>query len=46
MLAGELFQVKTVEAFVTSLSHIPLLSIGLNCALGADLLFALFKKVK
>ena len=36
--SGRTLSGQTVEAFVTSLSHIPLLSIGLNCALGADLL--------
>ena len=25
-----------MEAFLTSISHIPLLSVGFNCALGAD----------
>ncbi len=29
---------QTVEAFVTSLSHFPLLSIGMNCALGPDVM--------
>ena len=36
--SGRTLSGQTVEAFVTSLSHIPLLSIGLNWALGADLL--------
>ena len=36
---------KTVEAFVASLSHIPLLSIGFNCALGADLLLPYMKRL-
>ena len=27
---------QTVEAFLISISHIPLLSVGFNCALGAD----------
>lgn len=29
---------QTVEAFVTSLAHFPLLSIGMNCALGPDVM--------
>ena len=29
---------QSVEAFVTSLSHFPLLSIGMNCALGPDIM--------
>lgn len=29
---------QTVEAFVTSLSHFPLLSVGMNCALGPDVM--------
>ena len=39
--SGRTLSGQTVEAFVTSLSHIPLLSIGLNCALGADLMLPL-----
>lgn len=33
--SGRILSGQTVEAFVISVSHIPLLSIGLNCALGA-----------
>lgn len=33
--SGRTLSGQTVEAFLYSLSHIPLLSIGLNCALGA-----------
>lgn len=33
--SGRTLSGQTVEAFLISLSHIPLLSIGLNCALGA-----------
>jgi 5-methyltetrahydrofolate--homocysteine methyltransferase len=33
--SGRTLSGQTVEAFITSLSHIDLLSIGLNCALGA-----------
>ena len=29
---------QSIEAFVTSLSHFPLLSIGMNCALGPDVM--------
>ncbi len=36
--SGRTLSGQTVEAFLISLSHIPLLSIGFNCALGADLL--------
>lgn len=34
--SGRTLSGQTVEAFLVSLSHIDLLSIGLNCALGAD----------
>ena len=34
--SGRTLSGQTVEAFLISLSHVPLLSIGLNCALGAD----------
>lgn len=33
--SGRTLSGQTVEAFLNSVSHIPLLSIGLNCALGA-----------
>jgi len=33
-LSGRTLSGQTLEAFVTSLSHAPLLSLGLNCALG------------
>ncbi len=36
--SGRTLSGQTVEAFLVSLSHFPLLSIGLNCALGADLM--------
>ena len=32
---GRTLSGQTVEAFLISVSHIPLLSVGLNCALGA-----------
>jgi 5-methyltetrahydrofolate--homocysteine methyltransferase len=34
--SGRTLSGQTVEAFLTSISHIPLLTVGLNCALGAD----------
>ena len=43
--SGRTLSGQTVEAFVTSLSHVPLLSIGLNCALGADLLLPYLKRL-
>ena len=43
--SGRTLSGQTVEAFVTSLCHIPLLSIGLNCALGADLLLPYLKRL-
>lgn len=36
--SGRTLSGQTTEAFLTSVSHIDLLSIGLNCALGADLM--------
>ena len=36
--SGRTLSGQTVEAFLVSISHIPLLSVGFNCALGADLL--------
>ena len=34
--SGRTLSGQTVEAFLTSISHIPLLSVGFNCALGAQ----------
>ncbi len=34
--SGRTLSGQTVEAFLISVSHIPLLSVGLNCALGAE----------
>ena len=34
MKAVELLSGQTAEAFLNSISHIPLLSVGFNCALG------------
>ena len=36
--SGRLLSGQSIEAFITSVSHAPLLSIGLNCSFGADLL--------
>ncbi len=36
--SGRTLSGQTAEAFLVSVSHIPLLSIGFNCALGANLL--------
>ena len=43
--SGRTLSGQTVEAFTASLSHIPLLSIGFNCALGADLLLPYMKRL-
>ena len=37
-LSGRTLTGQTVEAFLISVSHMPLLSVGLNCALGAKLM--------
>ena len=34
--SGRTLSGQTVEAFLASVSHIPMLSVGFNCALGAD----------
>ncbi len=34
--SGRTLSGQTVEAFLTSISHIPLLTVGFNCALGAE----------
>ncbi|QHT69820.1 methionine synthase [Rhodocytophaga rosea] len=36
--SGRTLSGQTLEAFLYSVSHIPLMSVGFNCALGADLL--------
>ena len=36
--SGRTLSGQTVESFLISISHMPLLSVGFNCALGADLL--------
>lgn len=34
--SGRTLSGQTVEAFIASISHVPLLSVGFNCALGAE----------
>ncbi len=36
--SGRTLSGQNTEAFLTSVAHLPLLSVGLNCALGADLM--------
>ncbi len=36
--SGRTLSGQTTDAFLTSVSHMPLLSVGINCALGADLM--------
>jgi 5-methyltetrahydrofolate--homocysteine methyltransferase len=43
--SGRTLSGQTVEAFRISLSHIPVLSIGFNCALGADQLLPYIKRL-
>lgn len=43
--SGRTLSGQTVEAFRISLSHMPLLSIGFNCALGADQLLPYVKRL-
>ena len=43
--SGRSLSGQTVEAFAVSVSHIPLLSIGFNCALGADQLYPYLKRL-
>ncbi|MCB0459374.1 MAG: homocysteine S-methyltransferase family protein [Flavobacteriaceae bacterium] len=43
--SGRTLSGQTVEAFLTSVSHIPLLSVGFNCALGADQLKPYVKRL-
>jgi len=42
--SGRTLSGQTVEAFAISISHIPLISIGFNCALGADQLLPYIKR--
>jgi 5-methyltetrahydrofolate--homocysteine methyltransferase len=43
--SGRTLSGQTVEAFATSVSHIPLLSLGFNCALGADQLLPYLRRL-
>ena len=43
--SGRTLSGQTVEAFAISVSHIPLLSIGFNCALGASQLIPYIKRL-
>ncbi|MDA0935863.1 MAG: homocysteine S-methyltransferase family protein [Bacteroidetes bacterium] len=43
--SGRTLSGQTVEAFAISISHIPLISIGFNCALGADQLLPYIKRL-
>ena len=43
--SGRTLSGQTVEAFLASVSHIPLLSVGFNCALGADQLKPYLKRL-
>ena len=43
--SGRTLSGQTVEAFRISLSHLPILSIGFNCALGADQLLPYVKRL-
>ncbi len=43
--SGRTLSGQTVEAFLASISHIPLLSIGFNCALGAEQLKPFLKRL-
>lgn len=41
--SGRTLSGQTVEAFLISISHIPLLSIGFNCALGGKYVKTIFE---
>jgi len=43
--SGRTLSGQTVEGFLTSISHIPLLSVGFNCALGAEQLKPYLKRL-
>lgn len=43
--SGRTLSGQTAEAFLISISHIPLLSVGFNCALGADQLLPYVKRI-
>lgn len=44
--SGRTLSGQTAEAFLISVSHIPLLSVGLNCALGAEQLHPYLQRIK
>ncbi|MCF8716060.1 homocysteine S-methyltransferase family protein [Joostella atrarenae] len=43
--SGRTLSGQTAEAFLISISHVPLLSVGFNCALGADQLLPYVKRL-
>lgn len=43
--SGRTLSGQTVEAFLNSISHVDLLSVGFNCALGADMLKPYLKRL-
>ena len=43
--SGRTLSGQTVEAFAISVSHIPLISIGFNCALGASQFLPYLKRL-
>ncbi len=43
--SGRTLSGQTAEAFLISISHIPILSVGFNCALGADQLLPYVKRL-
>ncbi len=44
--SGRTLSGQTAEAFLISVSHMPLLSVGLNCALGAEQLHPYLKRIR
>jgi len=44
-VSGRTLSGQTVEAFLIAVEHIPLLSVGFNCALGADQLYPYLKRL-
>lgn len=43
--SGRVLSGQTIEAFLYSVSHFPLMSIGINCALGADMMAPYIKSL-
>ena len=43
--SGRTLSGQTLEAFVHSIAHYPLLSLGINCSFGADLMFPYVKQL-